>query len=58
MVFKKERGKKKEEWSWKDKKLEEVKEFKYLGYIFQKNGEREAHIRETYKKARIVMGQT
>jgi hypothetical protein len=34
--------KKKVNCRWKRKALEEVKEFKYLGYVFQRNGEQEA----------------
>ena len=58
LIFHKGRGKKKrEEWGWQGHSLEEVKEFKYLGYNFQKNGGREMHIREVIKKARIAMAQ-
>ena len=58
LIFHKGRGKKKrEEWGWQGHNLEEVKEFKYLGYNFQKNGGREMHIREVIKKARIAMAQ-
>lgn len=42
---------------WGNGKIEEVKEFKYLGYYFQKNWCWETHIRETVKKARITMAQ-
>lgn len=37
--------------------MEEVKEFKYLGYIFQRNGGQEAHLRDRVKKETAVMGQ-
>lgn len=37
--------------------MEEVKEFKYLGYIFQRNGSQEAHLRDRVKKGAAVMGQ-
>lgn len=40
---------------WGDRRIEEVKEFKYLGYHFQKNEGWEMHIRETVKKVRIAM---
>ncbi|EZA48015.1 hypothetical protein X777_14456 [Ooceraea biroi] len=33
-------------WRWKGKKLEEVKEIKYLGYVFQRNGKQDAHVRD------------
>ncbi|XP_071642133.1 uncharacterized protein [Temnothorax longispinosus] len=47
--------KKKYDWRWKGKKLEEVKEFKYLGYTLMANGRQEAHIRERRRKAARVM---
>lgn len=40
---------------WGDRRIEEVKKFKYLGYHFQKNEDWEIHIRETVKKVRIAM---
>ncbi|XP_024883667.1 trichohyalin-like [Temnothorax curvispinosus] len=58
MRFRKEGGRKKKyDWRWKGRKLEEVNEFKYLGYTLKKNEGQEAHIREKRKKAaRTVMG--
>lgn len=41
----------KRDWKWKGKKLEEVKEYKYLGYTLQRNGGQEAHIKERIKKS-------
>jgi len=32
------RREKKKKWRWKGRKIEEVKEIKYLGYVLQKNG--------------------
>ncbi|XP_046145525.1 uncharacterized protein LOC123988820 [Osmia bicornis bicornis] len=59
IIFKKGRSQKKKEiWKWGEEELEEVKDFKYLGYHFQKNGRTEMHWRETAKKAMIVMKQT
>lgn len=56
LVFKKGRGKKrKEDRMWGDRRIEEVKEFKHLGYHFQRNEGWEVHIRETVKKVRIAM---
>lgn len=47
MRFKRGVGRKKIiNWRWKGKKLEEVKQFKYLGYTFQRSGGQEAHIKE------------
>ncbi|XP_071578809.1 uncharacterized protein [Temnothorax nylanderi] len=58
MRFRKEGGNmKKMEWKWKEEEIEEVKEFCYLGYTFQKNGRQEAHINERVRKATIAMRQ-
>ena len=45
------------DWRWQGKRMEEAKEFKYLGYMFKKNGGQEAHIRDRIKKAGLVMRQ-
>lgn len=38
MRFKKRGGRKiKKDWRWQGKKIQEMKEFKYLGYMLQKN---------------------
>lgn len=42
---------------WKEKELEEVKEFKYLGYIVKINGGQEAHIRDRVRKGAMLLGQ-
>ncbi|XP_024883827.1 uncharacterized protein LOC112462336 [Temnothorax curvispinosus] len=47
----------KRKWRWEGKELEEVKEFRYLGYVFQRNGGQEAQIRERIKKTATVMGK-
>ncbi|KAL6416732.1 hypothetical protein ACFW04_013190 [Cataglyphis niger] len=45
--FRKEGGRdRKVSWRWKGKVIEEVKEFSYLGYMMQRNGEQEAQIRD------------
>jgi len=41
-------------WMWKGKRIEEVTEFKYLGYVI-KNGRDDEQIRELKKKGNIVM---
>lgn len=47
MRFRKGGGKrKKTNWWWKGRKIEKIKEFKYLGYNLQRNGGQEANIRE------------
>ncbi|XP_043264091.1 uncharacterized protein LOC122404226 [Colletes gigas] len=45
------------EWRWKGKRIEEVKEFRYLGYVFKRNGGQEAQIRDRVKKAGVAMRQ-
>lgn len=45
------------EWWWREEKIKEVKEFKYLGFTFQKNGEMKAHLKDRVKKEAAVMGQ-
>ncbi|XP_071579341.1 uncharacterized protein [Temnothorax nylanderi] len=47
----------KRRWRWEGKELGEVKEFRYLGYMFQRNGGQEAQGRERIKKAAAVMGK-
>jgi len=59
MVFEKSRGRlKKREWRWKEEKVEEVREIRYLGYILQKNGGVEKHVTERIRRATIAMKQT
>lgn len=56
MRFGKESGRKKKvSWRWKEKVTEEVKEFKYPGHVFQRNGGQEAQIR--VKKGATVLEQ-
>jgi len=58
LVFsRKDRKKKGRTWKWKKEKLEEVEEFKYLGYTFKRNNSDEAHIKKVNKKAAGVMAQ-
>ena len=45
------------EWKWKGKEIEEVKEFKYLGYVFKKNGGQKHTSGDRVKKAGVVMRQ-
>lgn len=33
-------------WRWRGKKIEEVREIKYLRFMYRKNGGREAQVRE------------
>jgi len=58
MRFRKGKGRmEKREWWWKRKRIEEVKEFRYLGYVFQKNSGQETQIRDRIKRAATVLGQ-
>ena len=58
MVFRKGRGKKEEAvWTWGTEQIQEVKEFTYLGYTFQRNNGPDTHIKERCKKAVLVMRQ-
>lgn len=34
------------EWKWEGQNIEEVKEFKYLGYVVKENGGQEGQIKE------------
>jgi len=50
--FRKGAGKWKEyKWIRKGKVIGEVKEFKYLGYVFQRNGGQKAHIKDRITRA-------
>ncbi|XP_032684689.1 uncharacterized protein LOC116850472 [Odontomachus brunneus] len=42
-------------WRWKGKELEEVKVYKYLGYVVMANGEQRKHLEERINKGAIVM---
>jgi len=44
-------------WRWKGRKMEEVREFRYLGYTLQRNGGQEAHVRDRVAKAAAILGQ-
>jgi len=44
-------------WMWKRKVIEEVSEFKYLGYALNENGGDDGQIRELKKKGNIVMSK-
>lgn len=46
MVFNKSDREKKEEWKWKDKEIEEVKEFRYLGFHMNRKGDFKEHVKE------------
>lgn len=49
------RGGKGRKGKWKKDGIEEVEEYKYLGFIFQRNRGIEAHLKERMRKAADVM---
>ena len=57
MVFRKKGGREKERyWWWGKERLEEVKEYKYLGYWVSRYGGETEHVRDRIRKARVAMG--
>jgi len=48
------RRKRKKEWRWKGRRIEKVKEIKYLEYVLQKNGGQEAQVKDRRKKAAAI----
>jgi hypothetical protein len=47
MVFNERKRKSEEkEWNWEERKVEQIKECKYLGYTFNERATDKAHIRE------------
>jgi len=57
MVFKNKGGRDKERfWWWGEKRIEEVKEYKYLGYVITRHGGDKEHVRERVRRARVAMG--
>ena len=56
MVFDKQRRKREErEWMWKGEKIEEVKEFIYLGFLLRKNSDIKGHVKERVKRSTTIM---
>jgi len=57
MVFKNKGGREKERyWWWGKERLEEVKTYKYLGYVMSRSGGEVEHIKERIRRARVAMG--
>jgi hypothetical protein len=57
MVFNKRKRKSEEnEWNWEGRKIEQVNEFKHLGYTFNERATDKAHIREIVMKENKVVG--
>ncbi|KAJ3643680.1 hypothetical protein Zmor_026377 [Zophobas morio] len=56
VVFGKKVRKEKEEWAWRGKNIEQLKEFQYLGYTLKSNNSDRTHIQEIVQKANTVIG--
>lgn len=48
---------KKVRWRWKGREIKEVKRYKYLGYVFQRNGKQEEQVKNRIKRGMVIMGQ-
>jgi len=44
-------------WMWEGKTIEEVDRYKYLGYIFQRNGGQEEQVKDRMRRGMAVIGQ-
>ncbi|XP_077277120.1 uncharacterized protein LOC143905535 [Temnothorax americanus] len=60
VVFNRKGREKVEKWKWgiKGKEIEEVKTFKYLGFVFNRSGKLAEHIKELCRKGRIAANRT
>jgi len=54
LVFNRGNNEKKERWKWKGERIEEVQIFKYLGFMFNKNGNYKKDIKDLSNKGRIA----
>lgn len=54
LCFRKGSRRKKIEWKWEVELIEEVKEFKYLGYVLQKNEGNDGLVRDIKKKVNVI----
>jgi len=52
--FNKKGKEKKKIWKWEGKELEEVTNFRYLGFTFSRKGNYEEHIKELEKRGRMA----
>jgi hypothetical protein len=53
---KRKRKNEENEWNWEGRKVEQLNEFKYLGYILNTRATDKAHIREKVRKANKAVG--
>jgi len=49
--------KRKVRWWWEGRSLEEVSQYKYLGYVFQRNGGQEEQVKDRMRRGMAAMGQ-
>lgn len=54
LVFNKKRSEKKEDWKWEGKGIEEVQSFKYLGFVFNRNGSYKKHLKKIKNKGKVM----
>lgn len=54
LVFNREKKRGKDKQKWRNKEIEEVKKFKYLGFTFNHKGNYKNHIKELSRKERIT----
>jgi len=54
LVFNRKDREKKEKWKWNEKIIEEVQDFKYLGFVLNSNGNYKEHIKELARKGRLA----
>lgn len=57
MKFKRDGERKKVRWRWERREVKEIRQYRYLGYIFQSNGGQEKQVRNRVKREVAVMGQ-
>lgn len=55
MVFGKGRSRQ-TEWRWEQERIEEVREIKYLGYVFTRTNNNNANMKENTRKANKILG--
>lgn len=54
LIFNRKKKEKMEKWKWGKEMIEEMQNFKYLGFTFNKNGGYKEHIKELAGKCRLA----
>lgn len=54
LVFNRKRKEGNEIWNWGKERIEEIKQFKYLGFKFNSEGDYTSHIEELVRKGRMA----